>query len=295
MHLRSWILALAAASGFGWAAHAQSSPKAAILPPLPATKADVGPWDARIVQRAEKILASPAQWNKADTGDCASGAKTFSISCALDQAKQEAAGISEGTAAIAGQVGSSIRSDCRFHSAGPGQEGSCGLLFEKVSIITIAHTAAITTGVWRKDMTPSEIWAGKMGDAGYPVLYEAERLVRVLTTKKYDDPVVDYNNDPSTTFADVRAFFKALEDRVIKNGAADIEGDGPRGDATDDVEIETYANGTGVIRTKYGWFPIANYSVQGSSPRFQIDLKAEARRQSQVPGGCQDGEYLLRR
>ena len=264
--------AIATIAGLGLVVQAQSVPKA---PPPPTTKATVGSWDAMIVQRAEKILASPAQWNKADTGDCAAGAKTFSISCALDKANQEAAGISEGTAGVSGEVGSSIRSECRFHSAGSGQEGSCGMLFDKVPIITIAHTAAITTGVWRKDMTPSEVWVGKMADAEYPVLYEAERLVGVLTTKKYDDPLVDYNNDPSTTFRDVQAFFKALEDRVIKNAAADLEGEGRRGDNTDDVEIETYANATGVIRTKYGWFAVANYTVQGSSPRFQIDLKAE--------------------
>jgi hypothetical protein len=222
-----------------------------------------------IVQRAAKILASPAQWNKADTGDCAAGAKTFSISCALDKANQEAAGISEGTAGVSGEIGSSIRSECRFHPAGSGQEGSCGMLFDEVPIITIAHAAAIKTGVWRKDMTPSEVWAGKMSDAEYPVLYEAEKLVRVLTTKKYDDPVVDYNNDPATTFANVQSFFAQLETLVTKNGAADLD------EATDDVELETYASGTGVIRTYRGWFPVANYAVEGSSPRFQIDLKAE--------------------
>jgi roadblock/LC7 domain-containing protein len=271
MHTRSWILALAAVTGLGWATHAQSPQKTATLPPVPATKADVGPWDAMIVRRAEKILASPAQWNRADTGDCDAGATTFSISCALDKANQEAAGISEGTAAVSGDVGSSIRSDCRFHSAGSGQEGSCGMLFGEVPIITIAHTAAITTGVWRKDMAPSEVWAGKMSNAQYPVLHEAEKLVGVVAANvmKYDDRLVDYNNDPSTTFAAVQAFFKALEDRVITNGAADLD------DATRDVEIETYANGTGLIRTYRGWFPVVNYAVQGSSPRFQIDLKAE--------------------
>ena len=270
MPKRLWMLALPAAAGLGWAAHAQSAPKAATFPSAPVTKADVGRFDTLIVQRAEKILASPAQWHKADTGDCAPDAKTFSISCALDKANQEAAGISEGTVGISGEIGSSIRSECRFHSAGSGQEGSCGMLFDELPIITVAHAAAIKTGVWRKDMTPSEIWAGAMSDAEYPVLHEAEKLVGVVApAKKYDDPLVDYNNDPSTTFADVQKFFKALEDQVIENGVADLD------ETADDVEIEVYANGTGVIRTYRGWFPVANYVVQGASPRFQIDLKAE--------------------
>jgi len=268
MHARSWMLALAAA-GFGWFTHAQPTPKPPTLPAAPATKAEVGPWAAKIVQRAERILASPAQWSRADTGDCAAGARTFSISCALDQAYQEAAGISEGTAGIAGKVGSSIRSDCRFYAAGSGQEGSCGMLFDEVPIITIARVPAITTGVWRKDAAPSAVWAGKMSNAEYPVMYEAEQLVRALTTKKYDDFLVDYNNDPSTTFADVQALFKALEERVIKRGAADLDG------AAEDVEIEVYEGGAGVIRTYRGWFAVAGFALQGSSPRFQIDLKGE--------------------
>jgi hypothetical protein len=266
MRALSSAFATATIAGLGLVAQAQSAPNP---PPPPTSKAAVGPWDAKIVQRAEKILASPAQWNTADTGDCAAGAKTFSISCALDKANQEAAGINEGTAGVSGEVGSSIRSDCRFHSAGSGQEGSCGMLFDEVPIITIAPAAAITTGVWRKDMTPSEVWAGKMSDAEHPVLYEAEKLVGMVSTKKYDDPVVDYNNDPTTTFANVQSFFAQLEALVIKNGAADLD------DAADDVEIEAYANGAGVIRTYRGWFPVANYAMRASSPRFQIDLKAE--------------------
>ena len=94
MRSRTRGFAVAVATGFGLIVHAQSVPKA---PAPPITKSAVGAWDATIVRRAAKILATSAQWNKADTGDCAVGAKTFSISCALDQANQEAAGISQDT------------------------------------------------------------------------------------------------------------------------------------------------------------------------------------------------------
>jgi hypothetical protein len=230
-----------------------------------------------IVQRAKKILASPAQWNKADTGDCSAGAKTFGISCALDKANQEAAGISEGTAGVAGEVGATAHSDCQFHAAGSAQEGSCGMLFDEVPIITIAHAPAIKTGVWRKDMSPREIWAGTMRDAEFPVMYEAEQLVEALTTKKYDDPVVDYNNDPATTFADVQSFFTQLEALVMKNGGADLDRSfgAPGMSASDNVELEIYDGGTGVIRTYRGWFPILGFSTATGTPRFQIDLKQE--------------------
>jgi catechol 2,3-dioxygenase-like lactoylglutathione lyase family enzyme len=141
------------------------------------------------------------------------------------------------------------------------------MLFDEEPIFAIAPAKAVTTGVWRKDLQPTEVWAGTMGDAEYPVLDEAGSLVKVLA--KQGSRLVDYNNDPSTTFADVQAFFTALEARVVKNGAADLD------DGTDDVEIEMYAHGAGVIRTYRGWFPVANMTMANGSPRFEIDLRDE--------------------
>ena len=270
MRPRPLRLSFALAAAIVLGAHAQSSSKTTPAYPLPTSKAEVGAWAAKIVQRARQILATPAQWSTTDTGDCEPDAKTFGISCALDKAVQEAAGVHLGQTPLpAGEVGSSIRSACAFHASGDGQEGACGLLFEQVPIFTIAHAAAITTGVWRKDMAPVEVWAGKMSNAEFPVFHEAEQQVRAITSKKYDDPVVDYNNDPATTFADVQALFKALEDRVVKNAAADLDLTG------DAVEIERYASGVGVIRTYRGWFAIANIEASISSLRFQIDLRDE--------------------
>ena len=266
MRFPAHALAFIVTAGLGLVVSAQSTPKAA-TPPV--TKSAVGAWDAAIVRRAREILASPAVWNRADTGDCAAGDKTFSISCALDRAKQEAAGISEGTVGLSGEIGSSIRSECRFHSMGSGQEGSCGRLFDDLPIITIARVPAITTGVWRNDMTPSEVWAGTMSDAGFPVLHDAEKLVRTLTTKKYDDPLVDYNNDPAITFADVQSFFTQLEAWVTKSGATDLD------DSTDALEIEIYPGGTALVRTYRGWFPVFGFSARNGTLSFQIDLKQE--------------------
>ena len=42
--------------------------------------------DIQIVQRAAKILDSPAKWNRKDNRECPDGAKTFSIYCALEKA-----------------------------------------------------------------------------------------------------------------------------------------------------------------------------------------------------------------
>jgi hypothetical protein len=58
---------------------------------------------------------------------------------------------------------------CVFQPFGPTFVGSCGKLFNQMPGITLVSetTTAITTGVWRKDMTPVSVWNGEMTDQGY--------------------------------------------------------------------------------------------------------------------------------
>lgn len=51
---------------------------------------------------------------------------------------------------------------------------------------------------------------------GGAVMEEARTLVDAIEPKKYDQRLIDYNNDPATTFADVQAFLRFLENRVTK-------------------------------------------------------------------------------
>jgi hypothetical protein len=244
---------------------AQSSQTTLPAPP-PTAKEAVGQWDAELVQRATKILASSQQWNRADTGKCPVVARTFSITCALQKAVEESAGVWRDQA---GADATPAVSDCRFHAVGNDQGGSCGPLFEEVPIITLSRVNSIKTGKWRADVQPSEVWAGKMTDAEYPVMEEATKVVALVTAKKYAAPLVDYNNDPTTTFADVQAFFRLLQDQLVKHGTSDLE------ETFDDVEIEIYAGGTGVIRTYDGWYPVSGLEARDSMLRFQIDTAHE--------------------
>ena len=41
-------------------------------------------------------------------------------------------------------------------------EGSCGVLFGLLPTISIAPAERITSGVWRKDLLPTSVWAGQM-------------------------------------------------------------------------------------------------------------------------------------
>jgi hypothetical protein len=249
--------------------------RAQTVTPSPMTKApttatDVGPWAAAIVGRAAHLIPTPAQWDKKSSGECPAHAKTFSLMCALQQAVDDA-GASQPQ-----------HSDCRFHVTKDAQEGSCGVLFDENPIFTLSRAPAITTGFWRRDAKPSEVWAGKMSDAASPVMYEARQAINVLTTKKYSARLVGYNNDPETTFADLQKFFRVVEDRVLAQGAGDFD------KSADDVEIEIYAEGAGVARTYAGWFPISGFSVSNGAIRFQLDGKQE------VPPNAVDREILER-
>jgi hypothetical protein len=255
------FFALASVVCLGLAMRAQSP---GAFPPPPTSKAAVGRWDAAIVEHAAALLASPSQWNKAGTAHCPANATATSLQCALQIAIEEAAGVDRAPSPSAAAAPSAF-TDCRFHAALGGQEGTCGSLFDEVPIFTISPAPGITTGTWRKDMPPREVWAGKMSDAEYPVMYEAEQLVDLVATKKYAAPLVDYNNDPTTTFEHVQAFFKTLEDRVIKNGTADLD------DSTDNVEIEIYTGGTGVIRTYNGWYSVTGFALKDSTLQFRFD------------------------
>ena len=169
---------------------------------VPTSKADVGPWAAAIVSRAAQLISTPEHWDKKSTGVCPAHAQTFSLQCALQHA--------------ADHQGSNQpeHSECRFHATKEGQEGSCGVLFDENPIFTLVRVPGITTGFWRRDAKSSEIWAGKMSDAASPVMYEARQVINMMTTKKYSARLVDYNNDPETTFTDLQKFFRLVEDRV---------------------------------------------------------------------------------
>jgi hypothetical protein len=114
------------------------------------------------------------------------------------------------------------------------------------------------------------------------VNYESRHGVEAVSHRKSSDQLIDFNNDSTTTFDEVRAYFRALEDRVLEAAASDLDR------ASDDVEIELYAGGTGVIRTYNSWFPVTHFAADGSTLRFRFDTLKE------IPAGALDREILER-
>jgi hypothetical protein len=256
MKARAAVLALAcivnAASRTGAQRLAEHTAK-----PLPRTEAAIGAWDVAIVRRAAAMIESPAQWNRSDASPCTSAAKSISLRCALERAV-------DGMADRAPTQ--TQRADCRFSTVQDRVEGSCGTFFDEATVFSIARAKAITTGVWRADAAPSEVWAGRMVNAGDPVLQQARKLVDAIAPGKYRTArLAQFNDDSTVTFANLQEYFRALEDRVRSVTAADVA------ESADGVEIELYAGGDGVIRTYNGWYAVSAFSAKDSTVRFQVD------------------------
>ena len=53
-------------------------------------------------------------------------------------------------------------------------------------------------------------------DRTNPLMREAYAVAEFVAARDYADRLVEYNNDSTTTFADVRAFLRILENRLVK-------------------------------------------------------------------------------
>jgi hypothetical protein len=245
---------------FNAAAHALAQPTA-----IPRTEAAIGEWDAAIVRRAAALIGSPAQWSRSDAGECATNAQTFTVRCALLRAIDEAAGrpaTSKSTLTNA----QAPNAECRLTNVEGRVEGNCGSFFDESTVFSVARAKAITTGKWRVDAAPSEVWAGRMVNAEDPVLQQARRLVDAIAPGKYRKArLVEFNDDSTVSFASLQSYFHTLEDRVRKLTTADLA------ESADDVEIELFAGGGGVIRTYNGWYAVSGFSAKDSNVRFQVD------------------------
>ena len=277
MSVRGLVLALGMIAHAASRANGQVPAGSSTSTRLPGAEAAISEWDVAIVRRAAALIASPAQWNRSDTDECAPAAKTFSIRCALERAIDEAAGRSPRRAP------STPRVDCRLTTASGRSEGNCGQFFDESTVFSIARAKAIATGKWRADASPSEVWSGRMVNAEEPVLQQARRLVDVVAPGKYKDGrLVGFNDDSTVTFANLQSYFRTLEERVSKLTTADLTG------LADDVEIELYGGGAGIIRTYNGWYAVSGFSAKDSTVRFQVDTAA------QIAPNALDREIVVR-
>lgn len=264
--------------GYGSLLHGQAAKT-----PAPATKAGVGAFDVGIVKRAEALMPSPAQWNRTDTGRCPRADTTYTVRCALERAVKEAAGLPwKGGPPSASTATVPPKLDCSMDVSAEHPGGSCGTLWDELPVFILSRAQASASGVWRKDAKPSEVWIGTMADAEWPVDYESRHGVDLVSGRKASDQLISFNNDSTTTFENVQAYFRALEAQVLKAGAEDLSRN------AEDVEIEIYAGGGGVMRAYNGWFPVSGFSRRGSAVRFKIDTV------QQVAPNALDREILVR-
>lgn len=81
---------------------------------------------------------------------------------------------------------------CQLQSANGRWMGSCGVLFGEHRTLTLAPAKSITTGVWRKDATPTSVWAGDITDSGSsPYAVEVEQLAGRCNRERHRDRDAD--------------------------------------------------------------------------------------------------------
>jgi hypothetical protein len=222
--------------------------------------------DVAIARRAAELIASPAQWNRSDAAGCDAKAMTFSVRCALQVASDEATAAH--SSAPKGPHASSP--SCQFQPAGGYTESNCGEFFDEESIFAAERVKAVSTGVWRKDVAPSEVWSGRMTNPSNPAMDEARRLINVIAPGKYKNARLgQFNDDTSVTFVKLQEYFRALEDRLGKLTTEEAL------QSSDSVEIEVYSGGAGVMRTYTGWYNVSGFSATASQLRFQVDTVHE--------------------
>ena len=222
----------------------------------------------RLFDAVQAILASPDKWNRADNSPCTPDVSTFSLRCALSRAADDVAGRTPvpapTLAAAAPRVAPLV--ECHFHPAAQRAEGNCGELFDESTVFSIDRVKATTTGVWQRDASPSEVWSGRMTNAENPAEDQVRQLIDSVAPGKYRrGRLAEFNDDPSVSFGDLQALLRRVESSFARLSAADLTR------SADDVEIEVYRGGKGVIRTYTGWFDVTDFSANGDDVRFRID------------------------
>jgi|HubBroStandDraft_1064217.scaffolds.fasta_scaffold45796_3 hypothetical protein len=71
-------------------------------------------------------------------------------------------------------------SHCLFQRSGDSFSGSCGTLFDESPVFAVASSAAVKSGIWRRDLHPNAVWVGTMTEDSrdFPVeleIYEGQR------------------------------------------------------------------------------------------------------------------------
>jgi hypothetical protein len=258
------IIFVALISGTARAAWPQAAPPTRLA--IPTTELGIRDWGVAIIRRTEAILASPEKWNRSDASSCTPEATAVSLRCALSRAADDVAGRTSGPKPAAAASGAAPLVECHFHPAVQRAEGNCGELFEESTVFSIQRVKAASTGVWQRDASPTEVWSGRMTNAESPAADQVRALIDTVAPGKYRrGRLVEFNDDPSVSFADLQSLLRRAEASFARLSAADLTR------STDDVEIEIYVGGKGVIRTYNGWYYVTDYVASGDDVRFRVD------------------------
>jgi hypothetical protein len=116
---------------------------------------------------------------------------------------------------------------CSFANTGQHSQGGCGTIENETPVLTLAPAKAITSGAWREDVHPAEVWAGEMttdDDPHSPVELEIYPGGRgILRTNFVWYPVSGFTASPSLSF-DIDASHEVapgpVDEKILRRAAA---------------------------------------------------------------------------
>jgi hypothetical protein len=233
--------------------------------------------DMQVAKRAAAILSTPASWNQTDRQDCAADAKTFSIYCALAKAQRDVTGTFDRNAHIMDDARDVIdfMSSKDYGARLVGYNNDPETTFVDVQAffhilmnrITRRQNAPPVSGPPATGPSPCELHADGATWKGSCDHVVGDKLPLELTREPaVTTGVWKRDATPASVWADVAS---------------------PAG-ARNDLEIEIYADGSGVMRSPDGWFPVSGFAADSGVMRFTVNSDTE------VAPNAVDREILVR-
>ena len=231
--------------------------------------------DRHIAARADSILSSVAAWNRADDRNCVASATTWSIYCAMERAAIEVTGgmhhrrpamqlvrelVDERSAGrnyghrlmdynndpktsladvhslfatVLGRMSNIPKASSNTRAAAPPAPTAPATTARDLQVVDRARDILNSADRWNRGETQQcaaeartfgiyctlkkalEDVTGQF-DEDSGVLKDARAIVDFVATKQYNARLVNYNNDQTTSFADIQAFFRILRNRVVR-------------------------------------------------------------------------------
>ena len=243
----------------------------------------------KVVERAQQLLATQERWNRTDSGECPAGEPTLSLRCAIRAASAEIIPDYQGGGAVMDEARlmvdfiESKKYDSRLND----YNNDPATTFADIqAFLRILHNRIV-----RQSGSPPAQSANVAAPAASSKAAEAGSCDLELAGDRWQGscgPMEDVGSQPKldlkTTAAITSGFWRrdAMPTLVWSGRFTNVNaGDAP-------LELEEYRDGTAVLRTMWGWFPVVGLQAKAKELHFHVQMAR------QVAPNAVDHEILER-